>query len=156
MQLCTSSYQKNTIVPMSTFGPGQITHSTHLKTPSPWQPLAENTDGTGMQLAEWAILYGGSSAFVNSFVDKFVALLATVNFGDSNGILNNAAPVNPTGGTSLLRRSLFNDGEEEMMQFAMGAMNKLAVPEVNIANFLLSSTRHVHNSENNSNKYLFF
>ncbi len=80
-----------------------------------------------MRLAESAILSGGSSAFVDSFVDKFAALLATANFGDSNEILNNAAPVNPTDGTPLLRRSLFNDGEEEMMLFAMGAVNELVV-----------------------------
>ncbi len=86
-------------------------------------------------MAELAIPSGGSSAFVNSFFDKFVALLATANFGDSDGILNNAAPVNPTDGTPLLRRSLFNDGEEEMMLFAMGAVNKSAVPGVNIAGF---------------------
>ena len=59
-----------------------------------------------MRLAESAISSGGSSAFVNSFVDEFVvALLATVDFGDSNGILDNAAPVNPTDGTPFLRRS---------------------------------------------------
>jgi hypothetical protein len=67
MQVRTSSYQKHTIVPMSTLGRGQITHSMHLEPPSPRQPLANNTDGTGMQLAELAILSGGSSAFVNSF-----------------------------------------------------------------------------------------
>ncbi len=73
--------------------------------------------------------------FVDSFINKFVASLPTANFGDSDGILNNAAPRNPTDGTPLLRRSLFNDGEEEMMLFAMWAVNKLAVPGVNIASF---------------------
>jgi hypothetical protein len=120
---------------MSTFGCRQMTHFTPPKPPSPWQPLANNTDGTGMRLAESAILSGGLSAFIDSFVDKFVALLATANFGDSNGILNNAAPINPTGGTPLLRRSLFNDVEEEMTLFAMGAVNKLVAPGVNIASF---------------------
>ncbi len=62
-------------------------------------------------------------------------MLATADFGDSNGILNNAAPVNPTDGTPLLRRSLFNDGEEEMTLFAIGTVNKSAVPGVNIASF---------------------
>jgi hypothetical protein len=62
-------------------------------------------------------------------------LLPAANFGDSNGILYNAAPINPTDGTPLLRRSLFNDGEEEMMLFAMGPVNKSAVPGVNIASF---------------------
>jgi hypothetical protein len=88
-----------------------------------------------MQLAESAISSGGSSAFVDSFVDKFVASLATIDFGDSDGILNNAAPINPTDGTPLLRRSLFNDGEEEMMLFVMGAVNESAVRGVNIASF---------------------
>ncbi len=88
-----------------------------------------------MQLAESAILSCGLSAFVDSFVDKFVASLPTADFGDSNGILYNAAPVNPTDGTPLLRRSLFNDGEEEMALFAIGAVNKLAAPGVNIASF---------------------
>ncbi len=88
-----------------------------------------------MRLAESAISSGGSSAFVDSFVDKFVALLATVDFGESDGILDNAAPINPTDGTPLPRRSLFNGGEEEMMLFAMGAVNKLAAPGVNIASF---------------------
>jgi hypothetical protein len=120
---------------MSTFGRRQITHSTPPKPPSPWQPLANNTNGTGMRLAESAILSGGLSASVNSFVDKFAASLATANFGDSDGILNNAASVNPTDGTPLLRRSLFNDGEEEMTLFAMGAVNKSAAPGVNIASF---------------------
>ena len=62
-------------------------------------------------------------------------MLATAGFGDSEGIFNYAAPINPTDGTPLLRRSLFNDGEEEMMLFAMGAVNKLAAPGVNIASF---------------------
>jgi hypothetical protein len=88
-----------------------------------------------MRLAESAILSGGSSAFADSFVDKFVALLPTAVLGDSNGILNNAAPFNPTDGTPLLRRSLFSDGKEEMSPFAMGAVNKLVVPGVNIASF---------------------
>ncbi len=131
MQVRTLSYQKNAIVPMSTFGRGQMTCSTHPKLPSPRQPLANNTDGTGMRLAESAILLGGSSAFVNNFVDEFVASLATANFGDSDGILDNAAPGNPTDSTPLLRRSLFNDGEEEMSPFAMGAVNESAVPGVN-------------------------
>jgi hypothetical protein len=103
--------------------------------PSPRQPLANNTNGTGMRLAELAILSGGSSTFVDSFVDKFVALLGTADFGDSNGILNNTAPVNPTDSTPLLGRSLFNDGEEEMSPFAMGAVNKLVAPGVNLASF---------------------
>jgi hypothetical protein len=120
---------------MSTFGRGQITRSTPPEPSSPRQPLADNTDGTGMRLTKLAILFGGSSAFINSFVDEFVASLATANFGGSNGILNNAAPVNPTDGTPLLRRSLFNDGEEEMMRFAMGAVSKSAAPGVNIASF---------------------
>jgi hypothetical protein len=135
MQVRTSSYQKTTIVSMSTFGCRQITRSTHPEPPSPWQPLANNTNGTGMQLAESAILSGGSSTFIDSFVDKFAALLATADFGDSNGILNNAAPINRTDGTPLLRRSLFNDGEEEMMLFAMGAVNKSAALGGNIASF---------------------
>jgi hypothetical protein len=108
---------------MSTFGRGQITCSSPPKPPSPRQPFTNNTNGTIMRLAESAISSGGLSAFVDSFVDKFVALLPTANFGDSDGILNNAAPVNPTVGTPLLRRSLFNDGEEEMMLFAMRAVN---------------------------------
>jgi hypothetical protein len=59
---------------MSNFDRGQITCSTPPpKPPSPPQPLAGNTNGTGMQLAESAISSSGSSAFVNSFVDKFVA-----------------------------------------------------------------------------------
>ncbi len=69
------------------------------------------------------------------FADKFVALQPIVNFGDSDGILDNAAPFNPTDGTSPLRRSLFNDGEEEMMLFAMGAVNKLMALGLNIASF---------------------
>ncbi len=73
--------------------------------------------------------------FAKSFVDEFVALLATVNFGDRDGILNSAAPINPTDGTPLLRRSLFNDGEEEMMLLVMGAVNKSAAPGANIASF---------------------
>jgi hypothetical protein len=80
-------------------------------------------------------LSGGSSAFVDSFVDEFVALLETANFGDSDGVLNNAAPGNPTDSTLLLRRSLFNDGEEEMSPFAMGAVNESAAPGVNLASF---------------------
>jgi hypothetical protein len=88
-----------------------------------------------MRLAELAILSGGSSAFIDSFVGEFVALLATADFGDSDGILDNSAPVNPTDGTPLLRMSLFNDGEEEMMLFRMGAVNKLVAPGVNIASF---------------------
>ncbi len=88
-----------------------------------------------MRLAESAILSGGLSALVDSFVDEFAASLATADFGDSNGILNNAAPVNPTDSTPLLRRSLFNDGEEEMTLFAMGAVNKLVALGVNIASF---------------------
>jgi hypothetical protein len=88
-----------------------------------------------MQSAESAILSGGSSAFVDSFVDKFVASMPTADFGDSNGILNNTAPINPTDGTPLLKRSLFNDDEEEMTLFAMGAVNKSAVSGVNIASF---------------------
>jgi hypothetical protein len=135
MQVCTSSHQKNTIVPMSTFGRGQITHSTPPKPPSPRQPLANNTDGTGMRLAESAILSGGSSAFVNSFVDEFVASLGTTDFGDSNEMLYDNAPVNLTDSTPLLGRSLFNDGEEEMSLFAMGAVNELAVLGVNLASF---------------------
>jgi hypothetical protein len=122
---------------MSTIGCGKITCSTHPKLPSPWQPLANNTDGTSILLAESAISFGGSIAFVDSYVDKFVVSLATANFGDSNGILNNATPVNPTDGTPLLRRSLFNDGEEEMMLFSMGAVSKLAAPGINIASFLV-------------------
>jgi hypothetical protein len=78
-----------------------------------------------MRLAELAISSGGSSPFVDSFVDEFVALLATADFGDSDGILNNAAPVNPTDGTPLLKRSLSNDGEEEMMLFAMGGCERI-------------------------------
>jgi hypothetical protein len=135
MQVRTSSYIKNIIVPMSTIDCGQITHSTPPKPLPPWQPLANNTNGTGMRLAELAILSGGLSAFVNSFVDKFVALLGTANFKDSNGILNNTAPVNPTDSNPLLGRSLFNDGEEEMSPFAMGAVNKLVAPGVNLASF---------------------
>ncbi len=81
-------------------------------------------------MAESAISSGGLSAFVDSFVDKFVALLGTANFGDSNGILNNAAPVNPTDSTPLLGRSLFNDGEEEMSPF-----DESAAPGVNLASF---------------------
>jgi hypothetical protein len=73
-----------------------------------------------MQLVESANSSGGSNTFVNSVVDKFVALLPTANFGGSNGILNNAALVNPTDSTPLLRKSLFNDSEEEMTLFAMG------------------------------------
>jgi hypothetical protein len=69
---------------MSTFGHGQITPSTHPEPPSPRQPLADNTDGTGMRLAELAITSGGSSVFINSFVEEFVALLPTANFGHSN------------------------------------------------------------------------
>jgi hypothetical protein len=88
-----------------------------------------------MQLAESAIFSGGLSALIDSFVDEFVVSLATVDFGDSDGILNNTDPINPTDGTPLLRRSLFNDGEEEMMLFAMGAVNKLVAPGVNIASF---------------------
>jgi hypothetical protein len=135
MQVCTSFYQKNTKVRLSTFSCRQITCSTHPEHPSPLQPLANNTNGTGMQMEESAFFSGGSSTFVDSFVDKFVALLATAYFGDSNGILNNAAPVNPTDGTFLLRRNLSNDGEEEMMLSAMGAVNKSAMPGVNIASF---------------------
>jgi hypothetical protein len=135
VQVRTSSHQKNTIVPMSTFGCGQITHSTHPEPLSPRQPLANNNDGTGMQLEELAISLGGSSAFVDSFVDKFVALLGTADFGDCDGILDNAAPLNPTDSTPLLGRSLFNDGEEEMSPFAMGTVNKSAVPGVNFASF---------------------
>jgi hypothetical protein len=77
----------------------------------------------------------GSNAFVDSFFDKFVALLPTANFGASDGILDNAAPLNPTDGTPLLRRSLFNDGEEEMMLFAMRVVNKSVAPGTNIASF---------------------
>ena len=62
-------------------------------------------------------------------------MLPTADFGDSDGILNNAAPINPTDRAPLLRRSLFNDGEEERTLFAMGAVRKLAVPDVNIASF---------------------
>jgi hypothetical protein len=120
---------------MSTFDCGQITCSTPPKPPSPWQPLANNTNGTSMQLVELVILLGGSSAFINSFVDKFVASLGTANFWDSNGILNNAAPINPTDSTPLLGRSVFNDGEEEMSPFAMGAVNKSVAPVVNLASF---------------------
>jgi hypothetical protein len=58
-----------------------------------------------MRLAESAISSGGSSAFVDSIVDELVASLATADFGDSDGILNNAAPFNPTDGTPFLRRS---------------------------------------------------
>ncbi len=82
-----------------------------------------------------AISSGGSSAFVDSVVNKFVASLPTANFGDGNGMLNNASPVNPIDGTPLLRRSIFNDGEEEMSQFVMGAVNKSVAPGVNIASF---------------------
>jgi hypothetical protein len=135
MQVRTWSHQKNTIVPMSNFGRRHITHSTHPEPPSSQQPLANNTDGTGMRLAESAISSGGSSAFIDSFVDEFVASLGTANFGDSNGILDNAVPVNPTDSTPLLGRSLFNDGEEEMSPFAMGAVNESAVPGVNLASF---------------------
>jgi hypothetical protein len=66
---------------MSTFGHGHITHSTAPEPPPPWQSLADNTNGTGMQLAELEISSGGLSAFIDSFVDKLVALLATANFG---------------------------------------------------------------------------
>jgi hypothetical protein len=93
---------------MSTFGRGQITHSTPPESPSPRQPLADNTDGTGMGLAELVISSGGSSTFVNSFVDKFVTSLATANFGDGNGIIDNAAPVNPTDGTPLSSGGVFS------------------------------------------------
>jgi hypothetical protein len=141
---------------MSTFGRGQNTRSTHPEPPPPWQPLANNTNGAGMQLAESVISSSVLSAFVNSFVDEFVASLTTANFGGSDGILNNAAPINPTDGTPLPRRSLFNDGEEEMMQFVMGAVNKLAPPGVDIASFLSLLTHRAHNSKNNSNKHLFF
>ncbi len=120
---------------MSTFLHGEITRSTTPKPPSPWQPPTDNTNGTSMQLAELAILSGRLSAFVDSFVDKFVVLLPTADFGDSDGIVKNAAPVNTTDGTTLLRRSLFNDGEEEMMLFVMGAVNKSVVTGVNIESF---------------------
>ncbi len=126
---------KNIIVPMSTFGREQITPSTPPEPTSPRQPLANNTDGTGIRLAELVISSGGSSAFVDSFVDEFAALLATADFRDSDGILNNAAPVNPTDGTPLLRSTLFNDGEEEMTLFGMGAVNESVAPGVNIASF---------------------
>ncbi len=46
-----------------------------------------------MQLVDLANLSGGLKALVNSFVNEFVALLPTADFGDSNGILNNAAPM---------------------------------------------------------------
>jgi hypothetical protein len=121
------------IAKRSSLSGAQVNTNTH--TPVPLAAIANNTDGTGMRLAESAISSSGLSAFVNSFVDKFVALLPTAHFGDSDGILNNAAPVNPTDGTPLLRRSLFNDGKEEMMLFAMGTVNKLAAPGVNIASF---------------------
>jgi hypothetical protein len=88
-----------------------------------------------MQLVESVNSSGGLNTFVDSFVDEFVALLPTANFGDSDGILNNAAPVNPTDGTPLLRRSLSNDGEEEKPLFAMGAVSELAAPGVDIASF---------------------
>ncbi len=135
MQVCTSSYKKKHHSPY-VYVQLRTNYLFHTpRTPIPQQHLANNTDGTGMRLAESAILSVGSSAFVDSFVDEFVVLLLTADFGDSNGILNNAAPVNPTDGTPLLRRSLFNDGEEEMMLFAMGAVNKLAALGINIASF---------------------
>ena len=77
----------------------------------------------------------GRARLSTVFVDEFVVSLATADFGDSDGILDNSAPVNPTDSTPLLGRSLFNDGEEEMMLFAMGAVNKSAAPGVNIASF---------------------
>jgi hypothetical protein len=73
-----------------------------------------------MQLVGLANLFNGSSAFVDSFVDKFVVLLPTADFGDSDGIFNNPAPINPTDGTPLFRRSLFNDGEKEMTLLRWG------------------------------------
>jgi hypothetical protein len=107
---------------MSTLGHEQITLSTPPNPLPPLQPLANNIDGSSMELVELANSSGGWNVFVNSFVDEFVASLPTVNFGDSDGILDNAAPVNPTDGIPFLTRSLFNDGEEEMTLFAMGAV----------------------------------
>ncbi len=66
---------------MSPFGRGQITHSTPPEPPSHPQPLANNTNGTVMRLAELEILSGGLSAFIDSFVDEFVASLPTANLG---------------------------------------------------------------------------
>jgi hypothetical protein len=77
---------------MSILGCRQITRSTPPNPLPPLQPLANNIDGSGMQLVELASSFGGSNAFIDSFVNKFVALLPTANFGDSNGILNNTAP----------------------------------------------------------------
>jgi hypothetical protein len=88
-----------------------------------------------MQLAETANSSGESNVFVDSFVNEFVSLLPSANFGDSDGILNNAAPANPIDGSPLLRRSLFNNGKEEKPLFVMGAVNELSVPGVNIASF---------------------
>jgi hypothetical protein len=53
MQVHTSSYQKNTIVPMSTLGRGQITRSTPPKLPSPRQPLTVNTMGLVCNWQNW-------------------------------------------------------------------------------------------------------
>jgi hypothetical protein len=84
---------------MSTLGFGQITPFTPPNPLLPLQPLANNIDGSSMQLVELANSSGGFNVFVYSFVEVFVALLLTANFGDSNGILVNAAPVNPADGT---------------------------------------------------------
>jgi hypothetical protein len=77
---------------MSTLGCGQTTRSTPPNPLPPPQPLTNNIDGSSMQLVELANSSSGSNALVDSFVDKFVLSLPTANFGDSNGILNNAAP----------------------------------------------------------------
>jgi hypothetical protein len=76
----------------------------------------------------WQFCPVGRARLSTVFVDEFVVSLATADFGDSDGILNNTAPVNPTDGTPLLRRSLFNDGKEEITLFVMGAVRKSAAP----------------------------
>ncbi len=59
-----------------------------------------------MQALESVKLCGGLNVHVNSFVNEFVALLPTATSGDSNGIHNNAARINPTDGTPLLWRNV--------------------------------------------------
>jgi hypothetical protein len=120
---------------MSTSDCGQITPPTLPPDQYPFTLSLTTLMGPVCNWQNRQIRPGRLSVFVNSFVNKFVVLLPTADFGDSNGILNNAAPVNPTDGTPLLRRSLFNDSEEEMWLFAMGAVNKLVALGVNIASF---------------------
>jgi hypothetical protein len=70
--------------------------------PIPLHPLIDNIDGTGMKFEEWVNSSDGLIKFVNSFVDKFVALLPTANFGDSNGIVELIVPLSSGGAFPMM------------------------------------------------------